>query len=213
MARQRSDDYEREDDYRPRRRDDYDDGDRPRRRPPPPPESGGGNTAVKIIAIIGAVLLGIAVVCGGVVYYLVYSVKKGVSSLQEQLTQEMEKQKKRQENSNKTKSQKVVDAFMQELKGNRIEAAYQMTTAAYQKRVSLDELRELVKKNAATLQSGPPLRPNLFDPDTATTYVFSATAAVAGGFVKISLTIVAEGEGWKVDQLSVEPHDPFNKKP
>ena len=109
---------------------------------PPPPESGGGNTAVKIIAIIGAVLLGIAVVCGGVVYYLVYSVKKGVSSLQEQITQEMEKQKKQRENSNKTKAQKVVDAFMQELKGNRIEAAYQMTTAAYQKRVSLDELIE-----------------------------------------------------------------------
>ncbi len=206
-------------------RDDYDDEfDQPRRNWPEPVESG-GNTAVKIIAILGAVVLGVALICGGLVYYVFYSVKKGVSTLHEQLSAEVEKQKeqmqkemqKRQqerENSNKAKSEKFVAAFLQEVKGGRAEAAYAMTTVDYRKRVSLEQFRELLQKNADVLRRVPRLLAGGLDPDTATTFRYEATTLRGGGgFVKVGVTVVKEGEEWKVDQLTVEPHDPFNKGP
>jgi hypothetical protein len=211
--------------------DDYDEYDRPRRDRPEPVDSG-GNTAVKIIAILGAVVLGIALICGGLVYYVVYSVKKGVSTLHEQLSAELEKQKDRmqeelqkqreqtqqelqkRENSNKVKSQKFVALFLQELKAGQAEAAYQMTSAAYQKRLSLEQFRQWLQKNAEVLRRVPILQAGPFDADTATTFRYEATTlGMGGGFVKVAATVLKEGEEWKVDQLAVEPHDPFNKGP
>ena len=60
-------------------RDDYDDEDRPRRRPRAGPES--GNTTVKVIAIVGAVVLGVVVVCGGLVAVAVYSISQAMSNV------------------------------------------------------------------------------------------------------------------------------------
>jgi hypothetical protein len=78
------------DDDRPpgRYRDDYD---RPRRRPAPEPDSG-SSTAIKIIAILGGVIVAISLVCGGVAYYVLYSVKQGAERVGDGVADVIEKQ-------------------------------------------------------------------------------------------------------------------------
>jgi hypothetical protein len=200
MARQRDYDEEDDRDYReerrPRRRRDQDEE--------PAPSGGGGSTAVKIIAIIGGVFLLIALICGGAVYYVVSSAKKGLTNLQEKLSEEIEKEKKRQENSDKTKSKKFADSFLQELKANRSDAAYQMTSAGYRQRVPQDQFAELLKQHSATIGAAMPFRINPFDPDMGTTYRYTASSFAQGKRWEIAVTVVKEGQNWKVDQLSVD---------
>src|SRR5260370_1110739 len=86
MPRDPSDDYDRP---AGRYRDDYD---RPRSRPPAPEPDSGGNTAVKIIAIIGGVVVAISLVCGGLAYYVFYSVKKGAERVGDGVADVVEKQ-------------------------------------------------------------------------------------------------------------------------
>jgi flagellar motor protein MotB len=80
------------DDDRPagRYRDAYD-RDRPRYRPVPEPDNG-GNTAVKIIAILGAVVVAISLVCGGLAYYVFYSAKQGAQRVGDGFADVVEKQ-------------------------------------------------------------------------------------------------------------------------
>src|SRR4051794_8081991 len=86
MPRDRSDDYDRP---AGRYRDDYD---RLRSRRPAPEPDTGGNTAVKIIAIVGGVVVAISLVCGGVAYYVLYSVKKGAERVGDGFADVVEKQ-------------------------------------------------------------------------------------------------------------------------
>ena len=78
----------------PRRYDDDDDDDREERDRPirRAPESG-GSIAVKILAILGSVLMVLVLVCGGLAYYVISSVKQGVKHVQANLSEAIEQQK------------------------------------------------------------------------------------------------------------------------
>jgi hypothetical protein len=77
----------------PRHDDDRytDEYDRPRRRPPA--SDNGGSIAVKILAILGAVAMVVVLVCGGLLYYVFYSIKQGAQHVSESVSQAVEQQK------------------------------------------------------------------------------------------------------------------------
>src|SRR5262245_12001240 len=187
---------------RPRRSDDFDDDDfddRPRRRPP-----SGGSSGVKIVAIIFGFFLVLVLICGGLVYYMVYSARRTVDRMQDDLNKMAQEHQAREANSDKGKAQRAADAFIQELKGNRIDAGYRMTSAAYRQRVSPDEFRTLVTQSRDVLQRAMLFLPDVFAPDTGPTYVFTQKLAILGGLTDISVTMIKEGAEWKVDQFRVD---------
>jgi hypothetical protein len=196
---------------RPRLRDDYDDdrGDYGDSRPPPDISS--GMSTVKIVAIIAGVVLCVALMCGGLAFYAIHSVFSTAEKLQERVVQQVEKiQKeqerlqKEQENSDKEKSRQFANGFVQELRGQRGEAAYAMTTAAYQKRVSLEQLKELMARQAAVLRRFSGFFADVLAPNQGATFTFSDSIARGGKQHKLSVTAVKEGAGWKVDRFAVE---------
>lgn len=98
----------------------------------------------------------------------------------------------------------AAEAFLQELKDSRADAAYQQTTADYRRRVSREELETLTQKHQARIRRCMAFRPDVFAPDTGPVYSYSDTIPDAGGFYDVSVTVVKEGEAWKVDRFSVE---------
>jgi hypothetical protein len=188
---------------RSRRSDDFDDDDfdapRPRRRP----QSSGG-TGVKIVAIIFGFFLVIVLMCGGLIYYMVYSARKTVDRMQDDVQKMAQEHQAKEANSDKGRAQRAADAFIQELKGRRIDAAYRMTSSTYQKQTTLNEFRALVTQSGDVLQRAMPFLPDVFAPDTGPTYVFTQKLAVPRGFSDISVTVTKEGAEWKVDQFRVD---------
>jgi hypothetical protein len=187
---------------RSRQSDDFDDDDfdRPSRRRPP----SGGSSGVKIVAIIFGFFLVIILMCGGLGYYMVYSARKTVDRMQDDLNKHMQERQAAEANSDKGKAQRVADAFIQELKGRRIDAAYRMTSAAYRLRVSPDEFRALVTQSGDVLQHAMPFLPDVFAPDMGPTYVFTQKLPGPRGFTDVSVTVIKEGAEWKVDQFRVD---------
>src|SRR5262249_29764954 len=143
---------------RPRLNDNYDEDDDFDQGRRPTPDISKGMSTVTIVAIVAGVVLTIALMCGGLGFYAIHSVFKTAEGFQEKVVEQIEKAQKEQErlqkeleNSDKEKSRQFANGFVQELRGNRVEAAYAMTTAAYKKRVSLEQLKELVTKQAGVL--------------------------------------------------------------
>jgi len=205
---------------RPRLNDDYDEFDDRDEGQRPMPDVSKGMSTVTIVAIVGGVVLTIALMCGGLAFYAIHSVFKTAEGFQdkvaeqfEKIQKEQEKQREEQENSDKEKSRQFANTFVQELRGKRGEAAYAMTTAAYQKRVSLEQLKELMTKQAAVLGRFTGFFADVLAPNKGTAFTFSETIAAGGKPRKLSVTAVKEKEAWKVDQLAVEDDDNLPKEP
>ncbi len=187
--------------------DEYDDSPRPR-----PAANGGGNAAVKIIAIIAGVVVILFLGCGGLIFLGCYSMKRSVDKMQQQMFSQMDKmqeeQKLRQagaQNSDKTLSKQAAEKFLAEVKARRYDAAYQLTSVAYRKDNTKKEFQDYVTKHfeALTGTGGSPLREDFSAPDQGTTYTVTRKAFVSGSFVDVTLTMIKENGGWKVDQLRV----------
>jgi hypothetical protein len=193
--------------------DDDDDRDPPSRRSRPQPKAG-GNTAVKIIAIIGGIFVVICLMCGGLIWYAVHSAKKAADETRQDLVKHVEQNqkdfnkrvdedRKQRANSDKALSEKAAEAFFQELKGRRVEAAYKMTTAAYQGRVTQEDFASLIEANSQALQQVALLNSDIFAPDSGTTYQYSKNAVIRAKRIVISVTVIKDGATWKVDQFSI----------
>src|SRR5687767_7241550 len=96
------------------------------------------------------------------------------------MQKEQERQLKEQENSDKQKSRLFANGFVQELREGRGEKAYEMTTAAYRKRVSLGQLKELMTKQAKALQRFTGFFADALAPDKGTTFTFRETVPAEG---------------------------------
>ena len=195
---------------RSRRRDDYDDDeeDRPRRRSQP----AGSNQATKIVLIIGVVILGIFMICGGLALYIYISLAKGIdetkTNLQQQAQQDMEKNRQKSKEDeqrrltgNKVQAEKGMNAFLAELKGNRAETAYtELTTSDYRNRVTLDEFRKMADilaindSRGATMMKG-----DFFAADDLKTYAYESF----GFGPRIRVTMILKNDQWLVDRLSI----------
>jgi hypothetical protein len=171
-----------------------------------PPQSGGGNTAVKIVAIIAGTVLFVFVACTGLVFLGCYTLKKGVERVGETIEQaqaDMEKRQAELEKSDKRHSAKFAESFLQELKDLRYDAAYQKTSEAYRKGTSRKDFEAFVAKNQEALTGFGSLSEDAFAPDMGTTFVVTKVAHVTGGFKDVTITVVKDGNGWKVDKIGV----------
>jgi hypothetical protein len=176
-------------------RDDGDDDDRPRRRP-----RGGsdpGNTTVKIIAIVGAVVLAVVVVCGGLVAVAVYSVSKAMSNVGKDMQQFVKEASRWQE------AQDAAETFLRELRRNDYDRAYDLTSKAYRARTSRKALEEYVAKRPAVRSSSAMLVPH--NPGLGSKRItFKFSDAASGRLVNVSVVVVDEDGSWKIDDLEAD---------
>ena len=110
------------------------------------------------------------------------------------------------ENSDKAKATELAERFVTEVKADRAEAAYKLTTPDYQKRVPLAEFRKLARQVGVAAGRGGSLHPDHSAPAAGTLYTFDLWLGLAG----TGKVTVGGGEGkWAVDRFSVVPlHQP-----
>ena len=205
--------------------DDDEEDDRPARRSRRDEPAPGGNTAVKVIGIIGGVLVVLFLVCGGLAYYVFWSTKKAVNEVGQDMAKRADKmqeetrlqadkmaeenrlRQKELENSDKQVSLRAAEAFVQELRGRRTDAAYDLTTVAYQQRVTREEFAELLERFKDELGTGVPLSADIFAPEKGPSFSYKKTLLkpVGRGFLEMLVTMVKVGTSWKVDQFTIEP--------
>src|SRR5579884_3500999 len=114
----------------------YDDEeDRPRRRP----RAGGdsGNATVKIVAIVGAVVLGVVVVCGGLAAVVAYALSQAATSVSHAMTNVSKSMEELAKEAGRwQEAQQAAEAFLRDLRKNDFDRAYQATSKAYRERTS-----------------------------------------------------------------------------
>jgi hypothetical protein len=93
------------------------------------------------------------------------------------------------------------NTFISEAKEGRIAAAYAMTSAGYRQRVSQEQFTKLIGDQNAGLRAARPFRESFVDSDPPFSY--TEKCLPKGGFVTIEVTVVKEGDGWKVDRFLV----------
>jgi hypothetical protein len=163
---------------------------------PLPPQGGGGGTAVKIIAIIAGALLLVFFACTGLVVYGCYSLKKAG----ENFISDVEKRQKELEKSDKRAASKFGESFIQELKAKRYDAAYKMTSADYQKGTTRKDFETFVVKNQEALTGFGSFQEDFLAPESGSTFVLTKL-----GQGNPKMTVIKDGNSWKVDKLTVGP--------
>jgi len=136
--------------------------------------------------------------------------------MDEQIAQEEKERKEQQakallegkeKTAQKRKATDFANSFVTEAKSGRTDEAYAMTTAAYRKRVSKEQFTEQVRENTKVLRAvrafdgGVVIR----DEDLEPPFNYSTITAFRGkngpSFAKVEVTVVKEGDGWKIDQF------------
>jgi hypothetical protein len=188
MARSRYDDDE----------DDYDD------RPPPPPKSeGGGRTAITIVAIVGAVVVVIVLICGGAAAVVGYSIYSGMHSFANKV--EKFGEQAQQQQASQEDSKRAAEAFLRDLRNNRLDSAYQSTSATYQKRLTRKDFDAFVTAHAALKTQPQVLMPHGFNGFGNTTqFDFEYTTAQPGKLVTVIVSVVKEGDKWKIEDVEAD---------
>jgi hypothetical protein len=170
------------------------------------PSGGGTIKAGYHCSILGTLLNGLwLLTCGGCIGWMQYNdiQRRPAERAQNEVDQagawiagEAEKQRQDQ---NQVK--RCADAFVRELKDKRVAAAYQMTTAGYQLRVSKEQFTALVEQKHreinAILMWG-----TSYAPDSGNTYRCSYTVSMIGPTHRCNVVMVTDGAVWKVDQFT-----------
>jgi hypothetical protein len=177
-------------------------------------ESSGSNTVVIVLAIIGGIVLGIVLVCGGLVYFVIQKMAPAINAVAQSI-------------GDLKTSTAAAHAFIEDIQSKRLDAAYDATTAAFQARVSRKDFNELIQKHPELEDSSivrkQALRPSFENhrgggPDAAEipnfqtlTYTCDFESA-ADEPMELSLTVTKEGETFKVDQFTIESADARPKR-
>jgi hypothetical protein len=180
----------------------------PRRRP----AGDGGNVAVKIVAILGAVVLGLAVICSGTVAFLWYLTTRTVATVSQNVPKEV-KDLVVQPNAPEggagplnwagrvEQIQPVVEGFVNDLRGKNFDRAYQATSKAYQARTSRKAFEDYVVQRPAITSPNATLLPANLDVGGGKRISFQLTDLDAVLAHDVRLDVVEEDGGWKIDSL------------
>jgi hypothetical protein len=167
-------------------------------------ESSGSNTVVIVLAIIGGVVLGIVLVCGGLVYYVVQKMAPAINAVAQTI-------------GDVQKSKAAAEAFIDDIQSNRLDAAYDATTADFQSRMSRKEFEQLIRKHPelqdSTIVRKQALRPNIETnhsgdnvadiPSFETVPYIGHFESADGESMELSVTVTKQRDAFKVDQLTV----------
>jgi hypothetical protein len=164
--------------------------------------SSGNKTLLIVFGIIGGVLVLAILVCGGLAFFAIKTAgpafQKGM-----QMFEDM------------AQGTATAQAFIENIRADRLEDAYKSTTDAFQKRMSQKAFEELVHQYPALRQVGTFDNPNLNNPNPQTPFPVLTTQIYGYGIrtsdgkeVEARLTMVKEDTGFKVDQFTVEVLEP-----
>ncbi len=163
-----------------------------------PPDSQPDNSTKIVLIIVGgvvAVVLVIALACGGLFYFTTRTLFKTVDKTMEKVAEEVEKSRLSMEAAN------AAEAFLSDLSLGQVERAYGNTTRNYQGRQKLGDLRAYVdqhpvlKRHANFRQPMMPLPPVVNDRVTLRMTLDGNQAQI------ITLDMVKEDGLWKVDEV------------
>lgn len=183
--------------YAEDRDDDYEDD-----RPPPAKKDGGG-AAVKIVAIVGAVVVVVVLICGGAAAVIGYSIYSGMHSFANKV--EKFGEQAQQQQANQEESKRVAEKFLGDVRNNRLDNAYQSTSAAYQKRVTRKDFDAYVAAHAALKTQPQMLMPHGFNGFANTTqFDFEYSVPQPGKFVTVIVSVVKEADKWKIDDVEAD---------
>jgi hypothetical protein len=175
------------------------------------PAGDGGNVAVKIMAILGAVVLGLAVICSGTVAFLWYLTTRTVATVSQNVPKEVKElvvQTTAPDGGagplnwagNAGQIQPVVEGFVNDLRNKNFDRAYQATSKAYQARTSRKAFEGYVVQRPAITSPTMTLLPA--DLDVGGKRIsFQLTDLDAPLAHDVRLDVVEEDGGWKIDSL------------
>jgi hypothetical protein len=177
-------------------------------------ESSGSNTVVIVLAIIGGIVLGIVLVCGGLAYFVIQKMAPAINAVVQTV-------------GDLKISSTTAHAFIDDIQSNRLDAAYGGTTAGFQSRMSRKEFEQLIRKHPelqdSTIVRKQALRPNIENhrpgdpngvdiPSFETVPYTCVFESAEGESMELSLTVTKEGDGFKVDQFTVGPAEARPKR-
>jgi hypothetical protein len=163
----------------------------------------GNRTAIMIIGIVGGVVLVFLLVCGGLGYLFIHAMKETIQPMMENFEQMA---------NDMQQSQAAANDFLENIRANRLEEAYQSTTESFKKRVSRKGFEELVQKHPELKQqdvfpqfdvnqnpSQPPTQPF----SGPYRYRYSVQGKDGKEPLEFKITVAKENGTLKVDQLTV----------
>jgi hypothetical protein len=150
-------------------------------------ESSSNKTILIVVGIIAGVLLVIVAGCLGAFYLFIQAMKPAVSSMIE-MANDMQL------------APAAAEAFLSDIAADRLDTAYERTSANYQKRQDLEAFRKLVAKYPAFKNSSATVTNMQMAPGRCT---FQFTTNGANGSVSCRVVMIKEEESWKVDQFTV----------
>ena len=156
-------------------------------------EDSGSSSATKIVLIVVGVVGGIVVLiilaCAGIAYFGMRAVQQvGASAMQ--LATDVQA------------SQAAAEEFLADIAGGQVDLAYSQTTKDFQARQTLQEFRALIDKNPILKTRSSSFLGS--QSITGTRAVFRATVSAPDGkTLNCTVTVVKEGDTWKVDRLTV----------
>jgi hypothetical protein len=177
-------------------------------------ESSGSNTVVIVLAIIGGIVLGIVLVCGGLAYYVIQKMAPAINTFAKTI-------------GDVQKGKAAAEGFIEDVQSNRLDAAYDATTAGFQSRVSRKKFEELIRKHPelqdSTVVRKQALRPNIETnhsgdnvadiPSFETVPYIGRFESADGESMELSVTVTKQGDAFKVDQFTVGPAEARPKRP
>lgn len=117
---------------------------------------------------------------------------------------------RRQAAENRIRAQQAIDAVLAEVRSNRVEEAYKLTTAGFRSRVRLEEFRTLtaifVRRDDRVLA----MRPDQTQPADGKSFTFTS---FGGRRTSAKMTVVNDGSRWLIDQFTVENQEPTGHLP
>jgi hypothetical protein len=138
------------------------------------------------------------------VFYVVRAAKERVVSIHEQVEKQMEEQQRQaQAQHERIVAQGVVEQFLSNLRGGFVDVAYNDTSAAFRKRMSAAQLRQLVEKNAVLKANDLPQIEMQAGNDATSATAKATLTSKLGQRSVVTLRMVKENGFRKVDDLTI----------
>jgi hypothetical protein len=155
-------------------------------------EKSSNKTVLIIVVVVAAVLLVALLACGGLGFLALRSVQQVVQSAT-QVVNDMKV------------GQAVADQFLTEIASGQLEDAYSSTSAGYQKEHSLEQFKEFIDKNPFLKSQTSQMATTTNVTQNPTTLQLTLQYSLSGPDKSgtCTLTIVKEGDQWKIDHFTV----------
>jgi hypothetical protein len=168
-------------------------------------DRGSGNkTLFIVLGVVGGLLLLVLLVCGGLAFFAVRSVQPFMNKAM-QMAEDM------------TQGMMAAQAFLDNIRSDQLDDAYNATTDAFQKRMDREAFDELVHRHPALRQPGALDNTNMNNPNPKAPFPVLTTqnyrcrlVGADGKAVDVQLTVVKEGAVFKVDKFTVKAGGPEN---